>query len=444
MRALLLFLSIGVAFAQEPPPTRYLAFQLFTSGVESAELRLSFPPPPADLRKTVAGLRDRIAPAASPTRKLAFIVGPLSFDQTDDQVRALIASAFDIARETGVAVGFHIDDSMFWSHLKQLNTPDNLEWLDWARTPNTGRRLDWSVTPKKIAPQLCINSAAVTEAVRSRATLIGVEIARGLGRFTAAQRSALFLGIIAGWETQIGHDFETGKYPGYCALTNSGYSAAKPPPDTVAALAKIIREFAALWAQSLIESGVPAGKVYSHIALTPGTPPATAFCDSCVPGLSTYPEPGHLDQWRAELAKHSNPAWASPEGTSVDPASGRDTGMESYLASLFNHGAVFVNIFGWGVGDDANPFRKVAEADTSLAVYRKFLNGEKLNEAPEFPPSDLPAKIHQIQAALPAWIQAHGASRVQPLMTNLDAALKARRFDEAQQIAGQILTLLSQ
>src|SRR5208283_1026774 len=105
----------------------------------------------------------------------------------------------------------------------------------------------------------------------------------------------------------------------------------------------IVAEFIGFWAQSLIRSGVPDGKVYSHIAFmsdslyrmshlkTPSpmavsyleainfTPPETAFCAACVPGFSTYPQPGHLEQWQAELGKHGNPPWASTEGTAIDP-----------------------------------------------------------------------------------------------------------------------------
>jgi hypothetical protein len=54
------------------------------------------------------------------------------------------------------------------------------------------------------------------------------------------------------------------------------------------------------------------------------------------------------------IAAHGNPPWASSEGTAMDPREarhgGRGIGMEGYLGSLFNHGAVLVNIFGWGDG----------------------------------------------------------------------------------------------
>jgi hypothetical protein len=478
---LLLLISLSAAcataFAADaaPPPTRYLALQLFTGTRESPELQQNFPPSPQDLRQTVAELRDRVGLQGSPGRKLAFVVGPLSFDHTDDQVRARIASAFDVALETGVAVGFHVDDSMFWGRLKELSTVENVEWLDWSRTPNTGRRLDWSATPKKIMPQLCINSAAVTAAVAKRAALIGAEVAKGVRKLAAAGQSDLFLGVIAGWETQIGSDFDTRKYPGYCALTNAGFTAAKPPADPDAELSKIVREFAGFWARSLVESGVPKGKAYSHIAfkstvaysissrmdpavssvpylkLIHWTPSETAFCDLCVPGFSTYPQPGQLEQWREELQRHSDPAWASSEGTSLDPGeAGRSSGMdmERYLGNLFNHGAILVNVFGWGVGDSDNAFRKVAEGQSALAAYRKFLRGETLAEAPlpipQIPPADLPAKIHTIQSALPEWIEAHGAERIKPLMENLAAAMNDHRFEDAAKQADAILKLLAE
>ena len=55
--------------------------------------------------------------------------------------------------------------------------------------------------------------------------------------------------------------------------------------------------------------------------------------------------------------------------------------MEGYLGNLFNHGAVMVNIFGWGLGDKNYPFRRIAESPDALAAYRKFLSGGQLSEA---------------------------------------------------------------
>jgi hypothetical protein len=454
--------------------TRYLALQIFTGSFDSREMRQAFPPPPENLRQTVLELRDRVGVPAAAGRRLGFVLGPIAFDNTDDEVRRLIAEGFGLALESGVAVGFHIDDSMFWGRLRELNTPDNLEWLDWKGTPNTGRRLDWSSRPLKIMPQLCLNSKGVRQAVSERAALIGGEIAKGLARLRAAHRDELFLGVIAGWETQIGRDFETGKDLGYGALTHAGYSAAHPPADLDAARSKIVHEFVDFWARSLVEAGVPRGKVYSHIAFlsetmykvarrvkAPGmaapylqvihfTPPATAFCDACVPGFSTYPQPGLLEQWRAELEKHGDPPWASCEGTAMDPAEAERTGkgmnMETYLGNLFNHGAVLVNVFGWAVGGPDNPFRKVAEGESALAAYKKFLRGEKLREAPipipVLPPVGLEEKIHKVQAALPPWVEKHGPAQVKDQVEKLDRALKEKRFDDASATADALLKII--
>jgi hypothetical protein len=452
-------------------PVRYLAFQIFTSGFDSSQLRQALPPPPAELRRTIVDLRDRIGTAGQRDRRLGFVLGPISFDTNDADVRALIASGFDIALSSGAAVGFHIDDSMFWGRLQNLNTHQNIEWLDWQGTPNTGRRLDWSLKPMEIMPQLCINSPEVRAAVAQRATLIGNAIAHGVARLRRAHREDLYLGVIAGSEAQIGRDFATGRSLGYCALTNAGYSAAHPPADMDRTLGEIIRKFSGYWATSLIAAGAPADKVYSHIAylsstmyeverrVHPGdartsylqtinyTPPAVAFCDGCRPGLSTYPQPGHLEQWQRELDKHGDPPWASSEGTAIDPSeaerSGKPMSMEGYLGNLFNHGAVLVNVFGWGVGNANNPFRKIAESDDALGAYRRFLDGRTLAEAPipipVLPPAGLADKVRAIAVKLPAWVDAHGPTLVRDNADKLQKALADKRYDDADRAADAIL-----
>lgn len=83
-----------------------------------------------------------------------------------------------------------------------------------------------------------------------------------------------------------------------------------------------------------------------------------------------------------------------------------------------------MNIFGWGVGDESNPFRKVAETDASVAAYRKFLRGEALKEdpmpAPEIPSVTLPEKIRIIERGVPAYVDKNGPARAASLMQRLD------------------------
>jgi hypothetical protein len=458
----------------EKPAVQYLAFQIFTGAFDSADMRQSLPPAPENLQKTVQDMRDRVRVPGPSSRRLGFIPGPISFDNTDDEVRQLIASSFDIALKTDMAVGFHIDDSMFWGRVRGLNRPGAIEWLDWSGTPNTGRRLDWSSQPTKIMPQLCLNSKAVSDLVKNRGALIGDEVQKGLKRLHDADKDDLFIGVIAGWETHIGRDFKTGKPLGFCALSNKGFSAQKPPEDFDRARMEVVRDFIDLWAQALEQGGVPGDKIYAHAAfmsetvfdlvknLRPddmpstylqvinATPPEVAFGPAHLAGFSTYPEPGKLEQIYAALKKQRDPPWASSEGTAIAPDAAEQgrpgTGMEGYLGNLFNHGARLVNIFGWGVGRSSNPFRKTAEEDSSIAAYRKFLSGDLLEEAPvpvpEVPSAAWMSKIRGMQQRLPGYIARNGIAKVKPLIDRFEAQMKSLSFAQAEKTADEILAVI--
>jgi hypothetical protein len=452
----------------DPSPEQYLAFQIFTASHDSAALTKNIPPPAEKIAEQVDGIMRTIGTVGSKNRKLGFILGPLAFDSSDEQVRRLIRDAFAIALEKNVATGFHVDDSMFWDRLASLNKPENIEWLDWNKTANTGRRLDWSSVPTKIMPQLCFNSPAVEDAVKRRAALIGEEAARGMKMLQVHGHANLFIGVIAGWETQIGRDFETGKYLGYHALMNKGYSAKNPPADIDQARVAIVKEFLDLWATSLAQAGVPDEKIYSHVAFMsqasfdaarfgqpgrwPGayletinfTPPSASFGGHHRPGFSTYPQFGLLEQLQTELTRNSNPSWASAEGTAVDPGvaekGGPGISMENYLGNLFNRGAVVVNVFGWGVGPASNPFRKIAENKSAIAAYQKFLRGEDL---PSEPPAQVPSpeffdKLRKLQKELPPYLAKHGPEKVGRFYEELDHDLKAQRYVDAEQAVDKI------
>ena len=421
---------------------------------------------------TVSELVNAIGRVGDGRRKLAFIVGPLSFDNNDDHIRSVIRDSFAIALEKNVAVGFHIDDSMFWGRLRHLNTPENLEWLDWSQTPNTGRRVDWSSTPLQVMPQLCINSPAVEAEVRNRAALIGDAVKHGLETLEAANKPELFAGVIAGWETQIGRDFSTGNYLGYCALANKGYSAEKPPADMNEARANVTQEFVDLWTSSLADAGVPETKTFSHIAFVakalfdsvqfsqPGhfpasyleavnfTPPRVSFGARRYAGFTTYPQFGSLAQIHGEREKNGNPPWASVEGAAIEPAAaergGAGESMEAYLGTLFNHGAVIVNIFGWDVGDANNAFRRAAGNGLAVAAYQKFLRGESLaeNAQEQIPTSEFFEKVKKLQQKLPAYFSRNGRGQVGSLYDALGQQLDGRRFTDAETTIDAILKII--
>ena len=383
------------------------------------------------------------------------------------QLRQMIKDAFEIALEQDIAVGFHIDDSMFWARRSDLwEDPANIEWLSWEGTPNTGRRIDWGTEPTWFPPQMCFNSPAIQAAVRHQSDVIGKAVADGIKTLEAQGKPELFAGVIAGWETQIGRDYETDQYVGYCALTNRGFSKEHPPQDLDIEREQIVQAFIELWAGGIAEAGVNPQKIYSHTAFTSGrnyesregsaltysqtnqfAPPSVSFGSNHNPGFSTYPQEGLLEQLYDELDRHGNPSWASSEGANIHlPSLTSGGSMETYLAQLFNHGAVLVNIFGWGVGPKTaeNPFRMSTEAPDSLTAYRKFLGGEALIEGVyTFP--DLPARIHIIQTKLPSWIEQNPKRRseVEPLVNQLQQAITDNNFQQASQIVDQILAIIA-
>ena len=123
---------------------------------------------------------------------------------------------------------------------------------------------------------------------------------------------------------------------------------------------------------------------------------------------------------------------------------GRGIGMEGYLGSLFNHGAVLVNIFGWGEADESNPFRKIAEGPDALAAYRKFLGGEKLGEA-QVPdllstlPTNLRAKVQKVEGTLPDWLRNHDSAQIQNNVDILGQAVEDQRYNDAEKAIDAIL-----
>jgi hypothetical protein len=474
--------------AETEKETRYLAFQIFThyssdpkvAVLLSSGSKVPLVPGSAALRDYVLDIRQRIGTVGDSHTRLAVTLGPLCFEQDDAEVAKFIERAFDLALETDVAVGFHVDDSEFWLRRKDLwSDPQNVEAMDWDGTPSTGRLLNWGKKPTEAPPQMCFNSKAVQHEARQRAALIGKEIQKGVIRLQKSGKPELFTGVIAGWETMIGQDFKTGKYLGYRALMNRGFSREHPPEDMNAELEKVVREWIDLWTAGLAGAGVSPRQIYSHTAFLSRrsfggdskditymkrkgeitysqhnhfAPPSVAFGKNHRPGFSTYPQPGLFDDIYSEMEKHGQAGWASCEGTDMQPSSGPgQTGMnmETYMAKMFNHGATLVNIFSWGVGGDAMRtmgFRVVTEGEEALHAYRKFLKGEPLIEAKETASlmERLPPKIHKIQAELPAWLQKTGNTEGAALMQAMQAGMKAKNWDEVEKTADSILKMMGE
>jgi hypothetical protein len=489
---------LGWASAEVPPEvlkvdneTAYLAFQIFTyyspdqtdAQALSSGMREPLMPGKAELRDYILDIKRRIGSVGGRQTRLAVILGPLCFDHTDAEIITFVERAFDLALETDVAVGFHIDDSIFWRRRKDLwSDPNNVEASDWDGAPNTSRRLDWSKTPTSAPPQMCFNSKRVKQEVQLRSAIIGNAVRAGVNRLRQLQKTELFAGVILGWETMIGQDYKTGSYLGYRALLNRGFSREHPPQDMDGELEKVVQEFIERWTTGIADAGVPPQRIYSHTAFLSRrgfglddnkeitymkprggitysrhnhfAPPWVAFGKNHRPGFSTYPQPGLFEDIYEQVEKHRQVGWASSEGTNMQPGTGPgQTGMnmETYLAKMFNHGATLVNVFSWGIGGEAMKnmdYRLCTENDEALQAYRKFLKGEPLIEGVTVAglQERLPPKIHQIQKELPAWIQNAGdrrnAAEAVSRMQKLKNYLEDKNFVEAEKAADSILTMM--
>lgn len=396
--------------------TRYLMFQVF-SGNRTVEIPWDNTQPLVRTPKdSVAQLVDDIVTTigtrGTTRARLGFVLGPLAFDHSDEDVRGMIKDAFAIAREKNIAVGFHLDDAMFWLNRKDLmSNPRNVEWIDWEGTPNEGLAIDWG-KKERFPPRMCLNSPEIKAEVTRRARdVIGAEIKAQVDQLEREGRPELFGAVIIGWESHMGHDSATDERLGFCALSNAGFSPQNRPPSFGEEVQKVIQQSLEQWAKGLRDAGIPKEKLYAHINFLPESTfrsyqkthptlffvkytevvntapssahPAVAFGANYLPGFSIYANAATMNVIHAELQKHGNPHWAQSEGTNVIPglsganASGGGADMETYLAQKFNYGATVVNIFAWGIGGDAfkdSPFRTATQSNAAIAAYRKFLN----------------------------------------------------------------------
>ena len=118
------------------------------------------------------------------------------------------------------------------------------------------------------------------------------------------------------------------------------------------------------------------------------------------PGFSTYPSDTTFAEIYNVLSRHPATPWISAEGTNVVPNGlPGEVNMETYLGRMFNHGAVLVNVFSWGIGG-----------------IPRFLHGGQLVEShSQSSIAVLQSKLHQLQRELPGWVQTSGQqARVAP------------------------------
>ncbi|TWU62610.1 hypothetical protein V7x_43450 [Crateriforma conspicua] len=460
-------------------PERYLAFQMFSGSSESPPgttgeslHRIKSEP---EMDAFFERLNAKIGHLGQPGSRLAVFIGPLTFDQSDNQLVEHIRSGFAMARKHKIAIGFHIDESKYWSSYKPFqNKPEILEWSDWEGTPSTGQHLNWG-REFRLNPQLCLNHPLVkAESQRRARDVFAKTIAKGMKGLKQSNEAHLFAGIIIGWETALARDWETRQRTGYHALSNMGLSKKSSPEQVDKALAHLFEESLGIWASEFQNIGIPKEKLYSHIAFEAGVTaenfqqakkvddqtfsffygggiPENAFVKWGRPGFSTYPDQECFRQIYTQLKEKKQIGWASSEGANVflkmGGADKPTTTMESYLAYMFNHGATVVNVFGWDVGPQHNPFRQAAENPDAIVAYRKFLGGktlaeEDLDKAYLSPAVLLRKKIPLMHKSIQAFAQRGGNMRkVQEKLSQFEPLLKQGKIDEAMKLVDEVLEI---
>jgi len=380
----------------------------------------------AQLEEAIKEMRRRLGPISDPTKRNWGYHMILPMWRLDPEhlfnenahpqtLARAVRCAFDVALSQDVAVYFTVENLEWanrpdlWNYADQDKPgydPDNVqnvEWLDWDGTPHPHRYRDWG-TPEQMPPVICYNSPEVlAEMSRLARVVISPVIAAGLKRLEQAGKAHLFAGVTVGaapslpnyegierMNPRIAQMMESDGVPrcrlGYNALTNLGYSKDNPPEDFAAALAKVNQDYFSYLAAQLSAGGVPADKMYSHVAAgagvigSPGVkftnaPISIAVVDSCRPGWTTYPVGPFRNDFRLlyeVLAAHGNPPWASTEAS---PQLGQGgIPMKEYLSRHYDFGATVV-VFNTGATSPELSSRLDAAVwgAKAMQAYRDFL-----------------------------------------------------------------------
>lgn len=385
--------------------TQYLLFQMFTGANDGTGVYQQ----QGNLQSAMGQYIDRIQTrlqtkqlSLAADRRYGFSIGPLALDQSDQELRDTIESAFDMAIEKQVAVGFHFDVTHFW---KNAGLPAaNQEWGDWSGT--LAARDHWD-NENSLLPSMCFECEDVKALVdRIAGKVIAPAITVGMERLRAIAQEDLFAGVIIGWEAGSNNPL------GYHSLALKGYGPASSLLELNRAQQQILHDYLERWGKRLVDNQVPRKKLYTHttnfsqwdvdtqfveaknhlgsryadwLLKILGNGPNSfwvAFNAYSNAGFSIYAnsrDEGVFEAIYAEAAKHDG-SWAEAEGTNTKiDGSPSEVAWETYLGRIFNHGGILANIFG-GFGGGGGGYQASTESDEAVAAYRKFLEGKRLKE----------------------------------------------------------------
>jgi hypothetical protein len=415
------------------------------------------------------------------TRLLGFGVPNPTFE-IEAQLPSRIRNAFATAREHDMAVMLHFDFHLAWKSRPDLwnwfdpkqpgYDPDNkfnVEWHGWDGPPNRVRYLNHGVL-ERLPPNLCFTSKKTrAEVTRIVSTVIGPVLRDEIARLAAAGKQALFAGVLVGLEPSIDDysqpdpertkmmkdDGVPARPLGYRALLDRGFDADHPPHDFRQELAKIVQETIAFWCKQFVDAGIPAEKLFPHVAAPApieemNAPIWTAFNKYSRPGWTTYPV-GVLGEGfkpiYEELEKHENPPWAGVEANAGIP--GAIVDWETYLAWHYNHGCVLVGVNMGATGEEL-PRRlwDSAFSKAAIAAYQRFLAGQSLTEKPlpaGNPQLRIQAKMKRVRAGIDRWLRTGKDPRaVARLMEGVPKLASAGKLDELEKLVDQALEMLGE
>jgi hypothetical protein len=451
-----------------PAPSRELKYLIFWSDPENA----------GELAERIGVKGD------GKTRLLGFGL-PNATYELEDQLPNRIRSAFAAARKHEMAVMLHFDFHQAWKSRPDLwnwfdpgkpgynpNNKYNVEWQGWDGPPNKVRYLNDGVL-ERLPPNMCFTSRRTrAEVTRIVSKVIAPVLREEIARLKAEGKEALFAGVVVGLEPGIEdysqsdpertkmmeEDGVPARPLGYRALLDRGFSAAKPPHDFRKVLAGIVQETVAFWCEQFVEAGIPAEKLYPHVAAPApvemrNAPVWTAFNKYSRPGWTTYPIDVLGESFKPiydELQKHGNPAWAGVEANAGMPGSLVD--WETYLAWHYNHGCVLVGVNTGATGTDL-PTRlsQSAYGTEAIAAYRKFLTGQPLVEKAssverwQVRVQRIGAKMKRVRAGIERW-QSSGKdpSAVGKLMEGAQPLGSAGKLRELEKLVDQALEMLGE
>jgi hypothetical protein len=415
------------------------------------------------------------------TRLLGFGLPNPTFE-IEGQLPSRIRGAFAAAREQNMAVMLHFDCHLAWKSRPDLwnwfdpdrpgfnpNNKENVEWHDWDGPPNKVRYINHGVL-EGLPPSMCFTSKKVrSEITRIVSKVIGPVLRDEIAKLKAEGKEVLFAGVLVGLEpaiddysqpnSEVAKKMKEDGVPatplGYRALLDCGFSAEHPPKDFRQALAKIVQETVAFWCEQFVNAGIPADKLYPHVAAPApiemtNAPIWTAFNKYSRPGWTTYPMEilgGGFKPIYEELGKHGNPDWAGVEANTGMPGSVVD--WETYLGWHYNHGCVLVGVNMGATGEDLpRRLRDSAFGKEAIAAYRKFLAGQPLVEKPvsiENRPLRIQTKMKRVRDGIERWHKSGKDPRaVGKLMEGAQPLANDGKLDELEKLVDQALQMLGE